>query len=359
MSPRRKQYDLNPAGEAAYTALVQAGVSVERVQHARERLNTMAERMGLRGEPSRAVHAAVNATDMPEFHLPHVDDWRLLVSCHHRTLAGLEDHERTVLRFVRAQYAVMALRGLDTEHLLKDVGDGEAAVKKLDMYRVIESWQTLDRDVFTCIMHVLLYTKAVGSQKTLERLKLCIDSLACAYYEALQVVRSPSSRDTTLFTACVVGVCAMQWSAVACHAWPWRLLVRSIIVSYGQRLGWRAGGGEGWSLSAVSACCQERAHVHQGLAARRGAEDHDTDAGSDQARGRIYVCRRVHHAAGVCPCCCFVVVVICDWGPAVGCKAAHQRRPCGRHVAVVSSRRGSNECTCRRGRCLRSPAPWG
>lgn len=181
----RQRYEFNPAGEAAYTAMVQAGASEERIQHARGRLNVLAERMGQRGEPSRAVHAAVNETELPQFVLPHVDDWNLLVSLHHRTLPGLEAHERLVLRFVRAQYAVMALCGMDTDSLLKDMIVDGNMVKRVDMYRVIESWQTLDSDVFTKTLHLLLYTKSVGSQGMLTQFKLAIDSLAGAYYEAI------------------------------------------------------------------------------------------------------------------------------------------------------------------------------
>lgn len=97
------------------------------------------------------MHTAANATDLPEFVLPHVDGWSLLLSCHHRTLPGLQGHERPVLRFVRAQYAVMALRGLDTEPLLREVVVGDRTVKKQEY-----------RDVSTSIMHCCTQTRSAA-----------------------------------------------------------------------------------------------------------------------------------------------------------------------------------------------------
>lgn len=35
---------------------------------------------------------------------------------------------------------------------------------QLDMFKVIESWRVMPKDVFTATLHVLLYTKQIGSE---------------------------------------------------------------------------------------------------------------------------------------------------------------------------------------------------
>lgn len=115
----RERYELNPTGEALIEELERKGITLPRIQQARACINAAAVRAGNRGERSRAVFAAVSGVSLPTFSLPQLDDWRLLMSHHYRTLPGLENAERNVLRFARAHYAVLSSRALETEHLLR------------------------------------------------------------------------------------------------------------------------------------------------------------------------------------------------------------------------------------------------
>lgn len=117
-------------GEAALAQMRTAGLTEERMQQGRAGVVASAERAGRRGERSRAAFAAA-APELPAAGaMPHVEDWMLLCSGHFRTLSSYENGERHLLRFVRAQVAVMNIRGLDVDHLLRPaVVDGEETLK--------------------------------------------------------------------------------------------------------------------------------------------------------------------------------------------------------------------------------------
>lgn len=159
----RARYELNRSGEDHLLLMVRGGVTPERIQSARAALTAAAERAGKLGEPSRAVHAAANPTELPDSTLPHPEDWRLLLGRFHRTLAGLESQERQLLRFMRADYAMMTLRGEDTDHLLRYDTEGSLVVLPqthmllgyillwfLDLFRDAAAYKLLQRPTLAC-----------------------------------------------------------------------------------------------------------------------------------------------------------------------------------------------------------------
>ena len=190
---RRRRYELNPSGEVLLEGLVALGLTKDRLHKARACLNRAAEEGSRLGEPSRAVCAALNTTEKPDCTLPEPEDWRLLLSRFNRTLPGLEDSERGALRFLRAHYAVMVLRGEDTDSLLRAdaVGD-EACV--VDMYEAVKSWRAMTKDRFVEVLHLLLYTKVIGSKGSLHGIKKAVGSLMKAYYAAMNEVRAAPGR---------------------------------------------------------------------------------------------------------------------------------------------------------------------
>ena len=184
---------MNPAGEEAFRALEGAGLTRERMEKARACLNRAPEEVSRMGEPSRAVCAALNATEKPDCVLPDPAEWRLLLSRFHRTLPGLEDGERGALRFTRAHYAVMSLRGEDTDAMLREEtsDDGQKSLV-VDMFEAVKSWRTMTKERFVEVLHVLLYSKVIGSKGSLDGIKYAVGNLMGEYYAATNEVRAPS-----------------------------------------------------------------------------------------------------------------------------------------------------------------------
>lgn len=58
------------------------------------------------------------------------------------------------------------------------------------MFQMIESWRTMPRDVFTAILHILLYTKQIGSRQSLDAYMYTVGCCCKAYYAAVDEVRT-------------------------------------------------------------------------------------------------------------------------------------------------------------------------
>lgn len=61
---------------------------------------------------------------------------------------------------------------------------GSPVPVQVDMYKVVESWRTMERPLFVSIMHLLLYTKHIGSEGALEQYQMFVRMLARDYQEA-------------------------------------------------------------------------------------------------------------------------------------------------------------------------------
>ena len=60
---------------------------------------------------------------------------------------------------------------------------------QVDMYKAMASWGTLAKDTFVSMIHLLLYTKQIGSISTLETYMHCVDSLFRNYVASTDSVR--------------------------------------------------------------------------------------------------------------------------------------------------------------------------
>ena len=118
----RRQYGLNPVGEAALIDLEAHGVSEEFLQQCRAAVRRQTDVVARHAQPSRAAYIAMNAVERPDPQLPPLDEWSLVLSHYHRTREGLDNSARVVLRVAAAQYAVLVARGRDTSHLLRHDG---------------------------------------------------------------------------------------------------------------------------------------------------------------------------------------------------------------------------------------------
>lgn len=91
---------------------------------------------------------------------------------------------------VPAVMCVIAARGVrcrrraaSCPHVADSVHGSSVAVQ-VDMYKVVESWRTMERPLFVSIMHLLLYTKHIGSEGALEQYQTFVRMLARDYQEA-------------------------------------------------------------------------------------------------------------------------------------------------------------------------------
>ena len=62
---------------------------------------------------------------------------------------------------------------------------------------MIESWRVMPKDVITATLHVMLYTKQIGSDKVLDTYEHTISSLCRDYYAAKDEVCVSISSDSS------------------------------------------------------------------------------------------------------------------------------------------------------------------
>ena len=340
--------------------LYKAGLSLRRMQRMKTSSLRSAERAGRRGEPSTAVAAALNCLQIPEPGLPDWREWVVLLSGMSRSLPAVEGRQRTILRFLSAQVAVLNARGADTTHLMTtETVDGEDVCRvrhprapaplailrmggaactdwsrgrrrtpwpcaQVDMYKAIESWRAMDRELFQATLEQLLYVKYIGTAGTLDAYAVAVNELMMSYFEEKGEVLPLLQQGSR------VSMCAGR-AAPFCAARPPR--VHPLVLRWSRRCGrglsaahavrgarvrtltrgCPAGRGRCEPLQKVSQARQAHPHSVQVVPDGHQAQGDAPDPGPDCWHRREHGCRRLHHDAGArsCPLCLSVSLCLC------------------------------------------------
>eukprot|EP00892_Ulva_mutabilis_P000734 jgi/Ulvmu1/10661/UM066_0043.1 len=143
-------------------------------------VETVTERLA-RG-PSRPAFLATHHAGFGAAALPPSEHWHLLLVPHHRMIGPMQESERRCTVFARMMVACRLIRGEPISDLFRD--DGRTDCGKVDMLKVIESWQHMTKDRFEMIMQHLVSCGTVGAPTTLAAFKSSIGNVVAAYHAA-------------------------------------------------------------------------------------------------------------------------------------------------------------------------------